>query len=39
MNCLGDGEVPQTAFDDDFFTWWDQQIIVVDDYSDVGLDF
>lgn len=24
MKRLGGGEVPRTAFDDEFFTWWDQ---------------
>ena len=39
MKRLGGGEVPRTAFDDDFFTWWDQFIIAVDDYPYSGLDF
>ena len=39
MKCLGGREVPQTAFDDDFLTSWDQQIIAVDDYPYAGLDF
>ena len=39
MKRLGGGEVPRNAFDNDFFTWWDQQIITVDDYPYVGLDF
>ena len=39
MKRLGGGEVPSTTFDDGFFTWWDHQIIAVDDYPYVGLDF
>lgn len=39
MKRLGGGEVPRASFDDDFFTWWDQQIITIDDYTYVGLDF
>ncbi len=39
MKRLGGGEVPRTSFDDEFFTWRDQQIIVVDDYPYAGLDF
>jgi len=39
MKRLGGGEVPRTAFDDDFFSWWDQQIIAIDDYPYAGLDF
>ena len=39
MKRLGGGEIPRTTFDDDFFSQWEQQIIVVDDYPYVGLDF
>jgi hypothetical protein len=39
MKRLGGGDVPRTAFDDDFFSWWDQQIIAIDDYPYAGLDF
>ena len=39
MKRLGGGEVPRIAFDDDFFTWWDQQIITIDDYPYARLDF
>ena len=39
MKRLGGGEVPRIAFDDDFFAWWDQQIIAVDDYPYAGMDF
>lgn len=31
--------MPRMTFDDEFFAWWDQQIIAVDDYSYVGMDF
>ena len=39
MKRLGGGDVPQIAFDDDFFSWWEQQIITIDDYPYAGLDF
>jgi len=39
MKRLGGGDVPRNAFDDDFFIWWEQQIIAVDDYPYAGLDF
>ena len=39
MKRLGGGEVPRNAFDDDFFAWWEQQIIAIDDYPYAGLDF
>ena len=32
-------DVARMTFDDEFFTWWDQQIITVDDYPYVGMDF
>lgn len=39
MKCLGGGDVLRTAFDDEFFSWWEQQIIVVDNYPYAGMDF
>jgi len=39
MKRLGGGDVPKMTFDDDFFTRWDQQIIMVDDYPYAGMDF
>jgi len=39
MKRLGGGEVPRSAFDDEFYTWWEQQIVAVDDYPYSGLDF
>lgn len=39
MKCLGGGDVPRMTFDDEFFTWWDQKIIAVDDYPYAGMDF
>jgi len=39
MKHLGGADIPRTAFDDDFFSWWDQQIIAIDDYPYAGLDF
>ena len=39
MKCLGGEDMPRMTFDDEFFTWWDQQIIVVNDYPYAGMDF
>jgi len=39
MKCLGGRDIPMTAFDDDLFSWWEQQIITMDDYPYVGMDF
>ena len=39
MKCLGGRDVPRTAFDNDFFSWWEQQIIAMDDYPYAGMDF
>lgn len=39
MKRLGAGEVPRTTFDDDFFLWWEEQVIAVKDYPYVGMDF
>ena len=39
MKRLGGGEVPRTTFDDEFFLWWEQQIIAVEDYPYAGMDF
>ena len=39
MKRLGGGDVPQTTFDDDFFSWWEQKIIIVYDSPYANLDF
>ena len=39
MKRLGGSEVPQTTWDDQFFLWWGEQIIAVDDYPYAGMDF
>jgi len=39
MERIGGGDVPRIAFDNDFFSWWEQQIIAVDDYLYANLDF
>lgn len=38
MKFLGGGDVPRMTFDDDFFTRWDQQIIIVNDYLYESMD-
>ena len=38
MKHLGGGDMPIMTFDDEFFTWWDQQIIAVDDYPYASMD-
>ena len=39
MKRLGGSEVPRTTWDDEFFLWWGEQIIAVDDYPYAGMDF
>ena len=39
MKRLGGSEVPRTTWDDEFFRWWGEQIIAVDDYPYAGMDF
>ena len=39
MKRLGGRDVPRTNFYDEFFAWWDQQIIAVDDYPYASMDF
>jgi len=39
MKRLGSGDVPRMTFDDEFFAWWDQQVITVDDYLYARMDF
>jgi len=39
MKHLGGGDVPRMTFDDEFFTWWDQQIIAVNEYPYACFDF
>jgi len=39
MKQLGCGEVPKTTFDDEFFLWWEQQVIAVEDYPYASMDF
>ena len=39
MKRLGGSEVPRTTWDDEFFLWWREQIIAVDDYPYAGMDF
>ena len=39
MKHLGGRDVSRTDFDDDFFSWWEQQIIILDDYPYAGMDF
>ena len=39
MKRLGGSEVPRTTWDDEFFLWWREQIIDVDDYPYVRMDF
>ena len=39
MKRLGGSEVPRTTWDDEFFQWWGEQIITVEDYPYVGMDF
>lgn len=39
MKCLGGDDVPRMTFDDKFFSWWDQQVIAVDDYPYAKMDF
>ena len=39
MKRLGGSEVPWTTWDDEFFQWWREQIIVVDDYPYAEMDF
>lgn len=39
MKRIGGGEVPKTNFDDDFFLWWEQQVISIEDYLYAGMDF
>ena len=38
MKRLGGSEVPRTTCDDEFFLWWGEQIIAVDDYPYAGMD-
>ena len=39
MKRLGGSEVTRTTWDDEFFQWWEEHIIVVDDYPYAGMDF
>ena len=39
MKRLGGSEVPQTTWHDEFFLWWGEHIIAVDDYPYAGMDF
>ena len=39
MKRLGESEVPRTTWDDEFFQWWEEQAIAVEDYPYVGMDF
>jgi hypothetical protein len=38
MRWLGGGRVP-TPYNDEFLFWWHRQVIVVDDYSYVRIDY
>ena len=38
MKRLGSGGVLRMTFDDEFFAWWDQQFITVNDYSYAGME-
>ena len=37
MKHLGGKDVPRTAFDDEFFSWWEQKIIAMDFSGDLDL--
>jgi len=39
MKCLGGGDELRMNFNDEFFAWWDQQIIAVNNYPYAGMDF
>jgi len=39
MKRLGGGDVPKMTFYDEFFAWWDQQVITVDEYPYAKMDF
>jgi len=39
MMGLGGGEVPINTFDDEFFSWWEQEVIAVEDYPYASMDF
>ena len=39
MKRLGGSEVPRTTWDDEFFQWWEEQVIAVEDYPYAGMDF
>lgn len=39
MKRLGESEVPRTTWDDEFFQWWGEQVISVEDDPYVGMDF
>ena len=38
MRWKGGGRVP-TPYNEDLFYWWRRQVIALDDYSYVGIDF
>ena len=39
MKCFRGEDMPRMTFDDEFFTWWDQKIIAVDEHPYCGMDF
>ena len=39
MKKLGRSEVTWTNWDDEFFLWWGEQVISVEDYPYVGMNF
>ena len=39
LKRLGGSEVPRTTWDDEFFQWWGEKIIAVEDYPYAGMDF
>ena len=38
MKRLGSGEVPRTTWDDEFFLWWGEQVITIEDYPYPGME-
>ena len=39
MKRLGGSEVPRTTWDDEFFQWWEEQVIAVEYYRNAGMEF
>ena len=37
--CHRGGDIVQSVYDDDFYTWWEQQLPALEQFPYAGLDF